>query len=347
MWSSPAEPVCALHHPDSSCRAGTQPALPMCMCSCEACCVLLATPLQNFCVLKGDASGCDRIFWLQVMKYKPATPVTGMDVGEHLPSVAASPSSCCCYLCEISRTPRRYVQHWCCVFPLSVRRTVEHVLAEERSLPNICSVVLPHTCLRYAAMEREWLIGQQIDRLAAEDGDIPGMPPALGHYTLDLPGEQQDPYLSVSSLTCKLKLLRGTLRWLEPMSAAMTVAGFVQTGAGIVTGTGENTKFMGLLMGKINGKELEKRCAPLGNQRTLRTPCIINANGSTNGALHETCAQVSGQLFGRLWKDESWADARYTLEMLRQVLIRPFTQPICRPITLSVACGPSSRGVRA
>jgi len=23
-------------------------------------------------------------------------------------------------------------------------------------------------------MEREWLIGQQIDRLAAEDGDIPG-----------------------------------------------------------------------------------------------------------------------------------------------------------------------------
>ena len=35
----------------------------------------------------------------------------------------------------------------------------------------------------------------------------------------------------------------------------------MQTGAGIVTGQGENTKFLGLLMGKINGKELEKRCA--------------------------------------------------------------------------------------
>ncbi len=44
------------------------------------------------------------------------------------------------------------------------------------------------------------------------------------------------------------------------MSAPFFVAGFVQTGAGIVTGTGESTKFMGLLMGKINGKELEKRC---------------------------------------------------------------------------------------
>ena len=36
----------------------------------------------------------------------------------------------------------------------------------------------------------------------------------------------------------------------------------MRTGAGIVTGTGENTNFMGLLMGKINGKELEKRCGP-------------------------------------------------------------------------------------
>jgi hypothetical protein len=41
---------------------------------------------------------------------------------------------------------------------------------------------------------------------------------------------------------------------------AFCIAGFVRTGAGLVTGSGHNTKFVGLLMGKINGKELEKRC---------------------------------------------------------------------------------------
>lgn len=47
----------------------------------------------------------------------------------------------------------------------------------------------------------------------------------------------------------------------------------------MVIGTGEESRFMGLLMDKANGKELEKR----------------------------------------LWKDDSWANAKYTLEMLRQV----------------------------
>ena len=45
---------------------------------------------------------------------------------------------------------------------------------------------------------------------------------------------------------------------------AMRDAGFVRTGAGVVTGSGHNTKFVGLLMGKINGKELEKRCVAEG-----------------------------------------------------------------------------------
>ena len=53
----------------------------------------------------------------------------------------------------------------------------------------------------------------------------------------------------------------------------------MRTGAGVVIGEGEDTQFLGLLMDKVNGKELEKR----------------------------------------LWKDDSWANAHYTLEMLRQV----------------------------
>ena len=40
-----------------------------------------------------------------------------------------------------------------------------------------------HTPAVYAAMEREWLIGQQIDKLAAEDGDIPGVSAALSLST--------------------------------------------------------------------------------------------------------------------------------------------------------------------
>ena len=55
--------------------------------------------------------------------------------------------------------------------------------------------------------------------------------------------------------------------------------GFVRTWGGVVSGEGEDAKFVGLLMEKLNGKELEKR----------------------------------------LWRDESWANAKYTLEMLRQV----------------------------
>jgi len=42
------------------------------------------------------------------------------------------------------------------------------------SIPSTCAS-FRRSGAEHAAMEREWLIGQQIDRLAAEDGDIPGM----------------------------------------------------------------------------------------------------------------------------------------------------------------------------
>ena len=100
-----------------------------------------------------------------------------------------------------------------------------------------------------------------------------------------------------------------------------------------MTGTGENTKFMGLLMGKINGKELEKRCDPLRSARPDGPAWSVPR--TTGGNLRMKQARVTRGtpkpksyletlLFtlvmpGRLWKDESWADAKYTLEMLRQV----------------------------
>lgn len=91
----------------------------------------------------------------------------------------------------------------------------------------------------------------------------------------------------------------------------------------------------GLVLEKVNGLPLDKRCVSCS-----RPFCAITLLRMSTIVCSCT-ADVRQHLFGacRLWKDEKWADATYTLTLLKQVCSHAHTvmqlPPAAIAITLS------------
>ena len=142
-----------------------------------------------------------------------------------------------------------------------------------------------------AGLKREWLIGVRLNKLRGPDGELEGAPHQLSAQPARpgaAPGVGR----------------RAALTGLSP-------AGFMGTGAALMRRDGG---VEGLVLEKVNGLPLDKRCAPAALPRT--PPGAVAARAGLRLAARR--APTGRCCSRRLWKDEQWADAMYTLSLLKQ-----------------------------
>ena len=91
-----------------------------------------------------------------------------------------------------------------------------------------------------------------------------------------------------------------------PVTLSARPLGFMGTGAALMRRDGG---VEGLILEKVNGLPLDKRYVPVRDLPGSLPILALNARLAQASSFHDMC---------RLWKDEKWADAVYTMTLLKQ-----------------------------